>query len=73
MRSTLLPVLLALLLAPALSADEPDAKLEAQKKAVKENWEKIEGGELATAETARFIVAAPSEPTPPKRTAAPRQ
>ena len=60
MRYTLLPGMLALLLAPALSADETAAaKLEAQKKTVKENWDKIEGGELATAESAHFLVAGP--------------
>lgn len=60
MRSTLLSGMLALLLAPALFADDAaDAKLEAQKKTAKENWDKIEGGALATAESAHFLVAGP--------------
>jgi hypothetical protein len=61
MRSSVALALAAALLLPAggLRTEEKDEVLEAQRKAVAENWDKVGAGPSATHETEHFIVAVP--------------
>lgn len=61
MRSFMALTLAAGLLLPTavLRAEEKDETLVAQRKAVGENWQKVDAGPSATHETAHFIIVAP--------------
>src|SRR5215471_16107458 len=59
MKSLVTTAALGLLFPASLYADEKDDALAAQRKAAKENWERVEAGAFVTHETAHLLLLAP--------------
>src|SRR5437763_12123558 len=59
MKSLVTMAALALLLPAGLRADEKDDALAAQRKAAKENWDRVDAGPSVSHETDHLIVLAP--------------